>query len=59
MGSALGAPGSTPLDGTSRHELFEDHGLVSLAWGEDEGHQLAAPFGPQMDFGTETASATA
>jgi hypothetical protein len=59
MGSALGAAWPTPLDGTSLHELFEDHGLVSLSRCEDEGHQLAAPFGPQMDFGTETAPATA
>jgi hypothetical protein len=59
MGSALGAAWPTPLDGTSLHELFEDHCLVSLSRCEDEGHQLAAPFGPQMDFGTETAPATA
>jgi hypothetical protein len=59
MGAALGAAWPTPLDGTSLHELFEDHCLVSLSRCEDEGHQLAAPCGPQMDCGTETAQATA
>jgi hypothetical protein len=59
MGSALGAAWPTPLDGTGLHELVEDHCLVSLSRCEYEGHQLAAPFGPQVDFGTEAAPATA
>jgi hypothetical protein len=59
MGSALGTAWSTPLDGTGLHELCEDHRLVPLPRREDEGHQLAAPFSPQVDFGTETAPAPA
>jgi len=45
LGSALGTAWPTPLDGTSLHELFEDHRLMSLSRCEDEGHQLATPFG--------------
>jgi hypothetical protein len=59
MGSALGTAWTTPFDGTGLHELFEDHRLVSLPRGQDEGHQFAAPFGPQVDLGAETAPATA
>jgi hypothetical protein len=49
----------TPLDGTGLHKLFEDHRLVPLARGKDKGHELATPFGPQVDFGTEPAPAPA
>ena len=59
MGSALGTAWPTPLDGTSLHELFEDHRLMSLPRCEDEGHQLAAPFSPQVNFGAETTPAAA
>jgi hypothetical protein len=59
MGAALRAAWPTPLDGTGLHELFEDHRLVSLPRCEDEGQQLAAPFSPQMDVGTEAAPAPA
>jgi hypothetical protein len=59
MGAALGTAWSTPLDGTGLHELFEDHCLVPLSRCEDEGHQLAIPLSPQVDFGTETAPAPA
>jgi hypothetical protein len=59
MGSTLGTAWSTPLDGTGLHELCEDHRLVPLPRREDEGHQLAAPFSPQVDCGTETAPAPA
>ena len=38
---------------------LEDHRLVPLSRGEDEGHQLATPFGPQVDCGTEPAPAPA
>jgi hypothetical protein len=57
--AALRAAWSTPLDSTGLHELFEDHRLVALPRGEDDGHQLAAPFGAQVDFGTEPAPAAA
>jgi hypothetical protein len=57
--AALGAAWSTALDGPALHELFENHRLVSLPRREHQGHQLAAPFGPQVDFGTEAAPATA
>jgi hypothetical protein len=59
MGSALGTAWPTPFDGTGLHELFEDHRLVSLPWCQDKGHQFAAPFSPQVDFGAETAPAPA
>jgi hypothetical protein len=49
----------TAHDGSDREELFEDHRLMPLSRGEHEGPQLAAPFGPQMDFGTEPAPAPA
>jgi len=57
--AALGTAWAPPLDGASLHELFEDHGLVPLSRGQDQGHQLATPFGPQMDCGTEPAPAPA
>jgi len=57
--AALGTAWAPPLDGATLQELFEDHGLVPLSRGQDQGHQLAAPFGPQMDFGTEPAPAPA
>ena len=59
MGSALGPAWSPPLHGTGLHELVEDYRLVPLPRREDQGHQLAAPFSPQVHFGTETASAPA
>jgi hypothetical protein len=57
--SALGTVWPTPLDGTGLHEWCEDPRLVLLSRCEDEGHQLAFLFGPPVDFGTETAPATA
>jgi hypothetical protein len=57
MWAALGAAWPTPLDGPALEELFEDHRFVPLSRGEDESHQLAAPFGSQMDFGTEPTPA--
>jgi hypothetical protein len=57
LGAALGVARSTPFDGTSLHELVEDHCLVPLSRCQDKGHQLAIPFRPQVDFGTETAPA--
>jgi hypothetical protein len=59
MGSTRGAAWSTPFDGTGLHELCEDHRLMSLSRGENKGHQLAVPFGPQVDCGTEATPATA
>lgn len=55
----LGAAWPTPLDGTGLHDLVEDHRLMSLSRCEDEGHQLATPFGSSVDFRTEAAPATA
>jgi hypothetical protein len=57
--AALGTAWAPPLDGATLQELFKDHGLVLLARGQDQGHQLATPVGPQMDFGTEPAPAPA
>src|SRR4030095_10950317 len=45
--ATLGTAWPAPLDGTGLHELFKDHGLVSLPRGEDDGHPLAAPFSAQ------------
>lgn len=59
MGAALGAARSTPLDGTGLHELVEDYGLVPLSRCKDQSPQLTIPFRPQVDFGTEPASAAA
>jgi hypothetical protein len=56
--AVLGAAWPTALDGTALQELFENHRLMSLPRREYHGHQLAAPFGPQVDFGTEAAPAT-
>jgi hypothetical protein len=59
LGAALGPAWPSPLDGTGLPQRCEDHGLVALPRREHEGHQLAAPFGPHMDFGTETTPAAA
>jgi hypothetical protein len=59
LGAALRAAWPAALDGTGLHELFEDHRLVSLPSCEDEGHQLAASFGPQVHFSSEAPPATA
>jgi hypothetical protein len=57
--TAFGTARPPPLDSTGLRELLEDHRLVSVPRGEDHGHQLAAPFSAQVDFGTETAPAPA
>jgi hypothetical protein len=57
--AALGTAWSTPLDGTGLQELLKDHRLVSWPRREDDRHQLATPFGAQVDFGPETAPAPA
>jgi hypothetical protein len=59
LGAALGTAWATSFDGPGLQELCEDHRLVSLPRGQDEGHQFAAPFGPQVDFGAEPAPAPA
>jgi hypothetical protein len=59
LGSALGTAWATSFDGPGLQELCEDHRLVSLPRSQDEGHQFAAPFGPQVDFGAEPAPAPA
>jgi hypothetical protein len=59
LGSALGTARATPLDSPGLHELCKDDRLVPLSRGEHEGHQLATPFGSQVDFGTEPAPAAA
>jgi hypothetical protein len=59
MRAVFGAARPTPLHGPALQELFEEHRLVPLSRGEHEGHQLAASFGPQVDFGTEPAPAPA
>jgi hypothetical protein len=43
------------FDGTLCHELLESRRFVPLTWCEDDGHQLALAFGPDMDFGAEAA----
>lgn len=57
--TALGAAWPPAFDDSGRHELFEDHRLVPLSRGEDKSHELAAAFGPHVDFGAEPAPATA
>ena len=57
--AALRTAWAPPLDGAPLQELFEDHGLVPLPRGEPESQQLAAPFGPQVDFRAEPAPAPA
>jgi hypothetical protein len=59
MGPALGAAWPWALDGAAFEPLFEDHRLMPLSGREHEGHQLATPFSPQMDFRTEPAAAPA
>ena len=58
-GRRLGRPGPRRLTAPRLQELLEDHRLVPLPRGEDERHQLAAPFSPQVDFRAETAPAPA
>jgi hypothetical protein len=57
--AALGTAWPPPLDGTALQELLEDHRLMALPRCEDDSQQLAAPFGAQVDCGTETAPAPA
>ena len=44
-----------PLDGPALHAWFEDHRRMSLPRREHTGHQGAAPFGAEVDCGTEAA----
>jgi hypothetical protein len=57
--TALGTAWPPPLDGPGREEQLEDHRLMAWPRGEEDGHQLATPFGPQVDFGPEPAPAPA
>jgi hypothetical protein len=54
-GPQLRAPWAEPFDGTLGHELLESRRFVPLAGGEDDRHQLAVAFGPDMDLGAEAA----
>src|SRR5439155_25315951 len=54
-----GPPAANPLDRALRHHLFEHHRFVALAGRQDEGHGLAAAFGPDVDLGAEAALAAA
>jgi hypothetical protein len=57
--TVLGAARSASLHLPTLHQLWENQRLMPLARGQHEGHQFAAPFSPQVDFGAETAPATA
>jgi hypothetical protein len=57
--AVLGAARSDALHLPTRHQWRENQRLMPLARGQHEGHQFAAPFSPQVDFGAETAPATA
>jgi hypothetical protein len=59
MRAVCGAARPPPLHGPALQELYEAHRLVPLARGEHEGPQLAASFGPPVDFGPEPAPAPA
>jgi hypothetical protein len=54
-----GAAWPPTFHGPALEELFEDYRRVPLSRGEHEGHQLATPFGPQVDFGAEPAPTAA
>jgi len=56
--STFGAPAATPFHGPTGHQGFEGDGFVPLARGEDQRHQLASAFRPDMDFCTEAALTT-
>jgi hypothetical protein len=57
--AVLGATRSDSLHVPTRHQWRENQRLMPLAQGQHEGHQLAAPFSPQVDFGAETTPAPA
>jgi hypothetical protein len=56
---AFGAPTPVPFHSPACHQGGESHGVVPLARGEDQGHQLAPAFCTDMDFRTEAALAAA
>src|SRR5262245_15044189 len=57
--AVLGAARSDSLHLPTLHQWREHQRLMPLARGQHEGHQFAAPFSPPVDFGAETAPATA
>jgi len=55
-------PGSSPswsLDGHLIQQLLEDWCLVRLPGRQDQGEEFALTLRPEVDFGTETALASA
>lgn len=44
------------LHGALCHQAFKDHGLMLLARRDDEGHGLALPFSPEVNFGSEATT---
>jgi hypothetical protein len=57
--AVLGAARFDSLHLPTLHPWRENQGLMPLARSPHKGHQFAAPFSPQVDFGAETAPATA
>jgi hypothetical protein len=51
----FGAPTPATFHSPAFHQGCERHGFVPLARGEDQCHQLAPAFRPDMDFRTEAA----
>jgi|SRR5215831_12426256 len=51
----LGPASPGPLHGSLGHQVRKHRGLMPVAGGEDEGHELPLTFGPDVDFGTEAA----
>ena len=48
----FGAAMSLLSDRCLLQQLGKDHGLVPLAWRQDQGQELAIPVGTEVDFGT-------
>jgi len=58
-GMELRATTVRPLHGTLGHERLKHRGFVLLPRGQEQRHELALPFGTEVDFGAEAPLAPA
>ena len=55
MGTQSRPTAALTFDGSLLQQGRKDRGFMALAWGQHHGHQLATPFGAEVDLGGEAA----